>query len=120
MSEPIRECPYCREMVRLEAIKCPRCFTVLDRAAYLRASMGGFGGWLADRLEWSRRQPRRKFLGVCSALSRRTTVPLALFRLIFIFLTLTGNHGFLVYLLLFAVLPEAPACVVEKKGEREE
>src|SRR5207248_2621546 len=105
MGEPIRECPYCRELVNERAIKCPRCFTVLDRVEYLRQSAGGFGYWLAERLEWSRRQKCRKLLGVCAYLASATGLPKIVVRLIFFYLTLTGNHGLLIYVLLFMFLP---------------
>lgn len=107
MEEPLVECPYCREIVKAGIIKCPRCLTVLDRVAYLRQNLGGFGCWLANRLDWCRRQKGRRFLGVCVALNARTGFPLVLLRLLFVLLALTGNHGFLIYLLLFLFLPDA-------------
>ncbi|MBI4872831.1 MAG: PspC domain-containing protein [Candidatus Riflebacteria bacterium] len=113
MDDPILECPYCRELVKAGAIKCPRCFTVLDRVAYLRQNLGGFGFWLANRLDWCRRQKGRWFLGVCVALNARTGFPLVLLRLLFVLLALTGNHGFTIYVILFLFLPDATCC----KGE---
>ncbi len=106
MGEPIQECPYCKEMVKAKAIKCPRCYTVLDRVAYIRESFGGTGAWLANRLDWSRRQQNKLFLGVCSSLAQRTSIPVAMLRVLFVFLALTGGHGVLVYTLLFLLLPE--------------
>ncbi len=120
MTEPIRECPYCRELVNASAIKCPRCFTVLDRAAYLRESLGGFGHWIAERLEWSRRQQNKKFLGVCSAIGTWTGIPLLPIRALFVYLSLTGNHGLLAYVLLFLFMPDRKQAELARQEKTEE
>ena len=50
----------------------------------------------------------RKFCGVCGGLAEHLDIDPVIIRLIFIFLTLFGGGGLLIYLICALVIPKSP------------
>jgi len=48
-SEPMRKCPYCAELIKLEALKCPYCGTELSEEDITKAYNDYFGGIIGKR-----------------------------------------------------------------------
>jgi phage shock protein PspC (stress-responsive transcriptional regulator) len=97
MSEPTtRNCPYCAEPIRVEAVKCRYC------GSYVAA------GPLTDT--WYRSRDGRRIAGVCSGLAEQFGISVTILRLAFVLGTLIGGGvGLIVYIVLWAVMPLRPA-----------
>jgi len=48
-SEPMRKCPYCAELIKLEALKCHYCGTELSEEDITKAYNDYFGGIIGKR-----------------------------------------------------------------------
>jgi len=88
-----RRCPFCFEEIHAEAVKCRHCKSALSPGPRAVPPRGNHGPW------------PHMLLGVCSWLSTRYRVPVALVRVLFILAVFFHGFGILLYLALWAVLP---------------
>ncbi len=89
----MKECPFCAEQIRQEAIRCRYC----------RSRLTSFE---SDR--WHRSHPEARLAGVCAALASSLAVPLGAVRLTFVVLTFLHLLGPLLYAGLWLIIPERP------------
>lgn len=88
----VKQCPYCAEEVRVEAVKCKHCGSSLRRRRALT--------------EWYRSADDKMVAGVCGGIARELGVPTAIVRLAFVLMTvLNFGFGLLVYAVLWIVMP---------------
>ncbi len=84
-------CPFCKEEIKAEALRCPHCGSVLAPAALSR--------------EWYRDPANGKIAGVCAGLGRQFGVSVTLLRLLFVIGTLMALWGLVIYLVLWIIMP---------------
>jgi len=90
-----KQCPYCAEEIRAEAIKCRFCG-------------GTLGGTVLSRA-WYRSRRDRKLAGVCGGLAEEFGVSVTILRLAFVLsMLLGGGVGLIVYVVLWVVMPLKP------------
>ena len=94
----MKQCPYCAEEIRDEALKCRHCGSMLESAV------------LAGT--WYRSRRGKMIAGVCAGLARQFGVSVTALRLAAVVLTLLGfGWGVIVYVVLWVIMPyreEAP------------
>ncbi|MFC1849812.1 PspC domain-containing protein [candidate division CSSED10-310 bacterium] len=91
-SAEMKKCPYCAEMINVEAVKCRYCSSWLDKKAFLQG--------------WTRSRKHGKLLGICAGLARHLAIPVTVVRLAFVIITFIGGWGILLYLVLWLLMPE--------------
>ena len=101
----MKKCPYCAELIKAEAVKCRYCGSDLKEKATKSVSTG----------YWYRVSKGKRIAGVCTGLARefnsdKLVLPLRLF---FILSTIFYGFGFIIYLVLWLLMP-APVDVPEK------
>jgi phage shock protein PspC (stress-responsive transcriptional regulator) len=97
-----KQCPYCAEEVRAEAVKCKHCGSRLA---------GGMAG-----LEIYRSAEHKMIAGVCGGIAEYFGVPVAIVRLAFVLMTVfMGGVGLLVYVVLWIVMPQEDAWAADAR-----
>jgi phage shock protein PspC (stress-responsive transcriptional regulator) len=93
MPEPdTRQCPYCAETIRAEAVKCRFCGSLL-----------GAGNALTRT--WYRSREGKMIAGVCAGLAEQFGISVTILRLAFVLGMLIGGPGLIVYIVLWVVMP---------------
>ena len=103
----MKNCPYCAEPIQEAAIKCRHCGSTL-------------GGSPLSR-EWYRSRNGKRVAGVCAGLAQEFGISATPIRLAFIFLTLMGGPGLVLYAILWVIMPyreEPKAQIEDRRGNR--
>ncbi|MCE5271334.1 PspC domain-containing protein [bacterium] len=105
----MKKCPYCAEMIRVEAIKCRYCGSMLSHKPSV-AQADSNGGY------WRRVSQGKKIAGVCTGLAQQFESPVLILplRVLFVVTTLFYGFGLVLYIVLWLLMPpplnvESPA-----------
>lgn len=102
---PLKECPYCRELIKEEASRCYHCRSWLNLTSAFQTTWSRTTGL---RTSWYRSRTDKIATGVCGGLARNLDIDSTLVRVGFVALTLYGGHGILLYVLLRVLMPLEP------------
>jgi phage shock protein PspC (stress-responsive transcriptional regulator) len=90
-----RQCPYCAEEIRAEAVKCRYCGSMLEAGSALTRP-------------WRRSRRHKMVAGVCAGLAEEFGISVTIARLAFVLGTLVSGMGVVIYLVLWVVMPYQP------------
>lgn len=93
-----KQCPYCAETIRAEAVKCRFCGSLVEPASAR-----------ALTAPWVRRRDGRVLAGVCIGLAEQFGISVTIVRLAFVLSALiSGGIGLVLYLALWLAMPLEP------------
>jgi phage shock protein PspC (stress-responsive transcriptional regulator) len=102
-------CPYCREMILPDAIKCKECgSTIRRKPAPAVAPRPQKPPITATGTIWVRNLPERRLFGVAACLAHNLRISVTLVRIIFVIATFFQLAGLFAYIALLIVIPFEP------------
>ena len=103
-----KRCPWCAEWIRVDALKCRYCGSLVDPGRTARA--------LAQ--PWLRPNDDRMLAGVCAGLAAQFGISVTLLRLAFVLgFVFSGGLFLLIYVILWVAMPAEPDAPERSLGD---
>ena len=98
--QALKKCPYCAELIKMEAIKCRYCGSMLNKRQIGLDALSTPG-------YWHRAEKGKKIAGVCTGMAYQLDAPILILplRLFFILTTVFYGFGVLLYIVLWILMP---------------
>jgi len=98
--DDMKQCPYCAELIKKEAIKCRYCGSMLTKKEIKL-------DFLSTPGHWHRVNEGKKVAGVCTGIAKQldSTILILPLRLFFILTTIFYGFGILLYIILWILMP---------------